>query len=254
MVFGYLASFLMGTVLGLLGGGGSILTVPILIVFFQLKALEATTYSLFIVGISAFFGVYQYSKNEGVSWKNALYFALPSFGGVFLSRSFLIPILPPDSKDFWILTTFAVVMLVASFSMIKGRKEDTSTPKASPQGIFISILGFLTGIITGFVGAGGGFLIVPALVFFAKLPIKKAIGTSLVIISANSLFGFANDLFLERTVDWWFLLRFTAIAVSGVFLGTFFSKKVSSQKLKPAFGWFVLIMGSWILFKQVGNF
>lgn len=252
----YLLIIFMGFTLGLLGGGGSILTVPILVYFFNLGAVKATAYSLFIVGFTASVGAFRNFKNKNVDIKTGLMFALPGFVGVFCSRAFIIPQLPQTilkisnyslSKDSFIMIVFAIMMLMASYSMIFGRKEKKAKMNLS---IFSLILiGFSVGLITGFVGAGGGFIIIPALITFAGLDMKKAVGTSLFIISINSIIGFSGDLFTTN-IDWTFLIRLTAFSILGIFIGVGLSSKVPSALLKKVFGGFILLLGTIILYQQ----
>lgn len=262
-LLGYVASIFMGLSLGMIGGGGSILTVPILVYLFGINPILATAYSLFIVGLTALFGGFGYLKKGEVDLKTGFIFAVPSFVGVYLTRRFVVPSLPDPvfsvgemaiGKSLLIMLVFAVLMLAASISMIKAKKAAT-TPKAplSPALKFglISLEGLIVGGVTGFVGAGGGFLIIPALVVLVGMPMKIAVGTSLFIIAAKSLIGFVGDLQGTAVIDWKLMLTVAAIAIVGLFLGMSLSKKVSESALKKGFGYFVLIMGAFILFDQI---
>lgn len=260
-ILGYLGALLTGVSLGLIGGGGSILIVPVLVYLFGTSPALATAYSLFVVGAASVVGAVQYAKKGLVEYKSAVIFAIPAFTGVFTARMFIVPALPdhiatigsfPLTKDALIMLVFAAVMLFASVSMIRKDKSANETdPKNTKLNYpMIAIEGLIVGGITGFVGAGGGFLIIPALVIFAKLPMKLAVGTSLVIISAKSLLGFLGDVSSQPDMDWVFLLLITSIAVGGIFIGSYLSKFIPGKKLKPAFGWFVLIMGIYIIIKQ----
>jgi uncharacterized membrane protein YfcA len=264
-LLGYLASIFMGLSLGMIGGGGSILTVPILVYLFGINPILATAYSLFIVGLTALFGGFGYLKKGEVDLKTGFIFAVPSFIGVYLTRRFVVPSLPDPvfsvgemaiSKSLLIMLVFAVLMLAASISMIKTKKP-TSMPKAplSPAMKFglISLEGLVVGGVTGFVGAGGGFLIIPALVVLVGMPMKIAVGTSLFIIAAKSLIGFIGDLQGTAVIDWKLMLTVAAIAMVGLFLGMGLSKKVPETTLKKGFGYFVLIMGAFILFDQISR-
>jgi uncharacterized protein len=267
IALGYIASILMGLSLGMIGGGGSILTVPILVYLFKIDPVVATGYSLFIVGLTAAVGSLTYFKEKMVEIKIGMIFAIPSFIGVYLARKFVVPNLPdpvfdiagfPLSKPLFIMVIFAVLMVAASFSMIKSAKPAAKANKAEmSEGLrylIIAAEGLVVGGVTGLVGAGGGFLIIPALVILVGLPMKKAVGTSLMIIGVKSLFGFLGDLEKSQNViDWTLLLTVAAIAVAGIFVGAKLSKKVDEAKLKKAFGWFVLIMGSSILIEQVSS-
>jgi uncharacterized membrane protein YfcA len=257
----YPAAVLMGILLGLIGGGGSILTLPVLVYMLHIPSTEATTYSLFIVGLSAFFGASYYIKNNLISWKTMLFFGVPSLGATYFTRAKIVPAIPhmipmfgtEISKDFFIMILFAVLMLGASLSMIR-------PPKVIQQGDFsesrryryvlILIGGLIIGTIVGMLGAGGGFLIIPALVILANLPMKRAIGTSLGLIFINCTIGFSGDIYHGIRPDWVLLLKFTAFAISGMAIGLYLSRYISGSKLKPAFGWFILIVGIFILVKE----
>jgi len=262
-IYGYIASIFMGLSLGMIGGGGSILTVPILVYLFAINPILATAYSLFIVGLTALVGGGFYLKKGEVDLKTGLIFAVPSFVGVYLTRAFVVPQLPDPvfslgqhaiSKPLLIMLVFAVLMVVASISMIKTRKDSVLPSKDfSPVNRFflISLEGLVVGGITGFVGAGGGFLIIPALVLLVGMPMKIAVGTSLFIIAAKSLLGFIGDVQHQAFIDWKLLLTVSGIAIIGLFIGMSLSKKVSEKALKKGFGYFVLIMGTFILFDQI---
>ena len=251
----------VGASLGLLGGGGAILTVPIMVYLFRHPPIVATSYSLFIVGVSSLFGVWRYHAQQLVDYRVALTFALPSFLGTHTARRVLMPALPEVifrtgglgvHRDQLIMLVFALVMLGASASMIRRSKVDASGPKRASQSRWVlGLLGLVVGFVAGFVGAGGGFLIIPALVVVAGMEMSTAVGTSLLIISANSLFGFGGDLLASREIDWKFLNATTGISLVGILCGTYVSRFVPASKLKPAFGWFVLIMGSYVLWSQL---
>jgi uncharacterized membrane protein YfcA len=260
IVAGYLGAIVMGGVLGLIGGGGSILTVPLLVYLLKVNPVEATGYSLAIVGTAAVFGAWDYYKRGLIDFKTGTVFAIPAFLGVYLVRRYLVPALPDPvfaigsievAKDTLILVVFAIVMLAASVSMIRGRKDRGADPDKKLNIPIVAIEGIVVGGITGFVGAGGGFLIIPALVILAGLEMKVAVGTSLMIIAVKSLLGFTGDLQTLPSIDWTMLGIFIFLAVIGIQAGTRFSRKVSSAQLKPAFGWFVLIMGTGMLVKEV---
>lgn len=253
----------MGGVLGLLGGGGSILTVPILVYLFGIEAVLATGYSLFIVGCAALVGGARYLRRGEVDLETAIWFGGPSILGVYACRRWVVPALPevffadspiPLEKGTLILVTFAALMLLASFSMIRGRRVPAHA-EARPSGrrrqYRLASEGALIGAVTGFVGAGGGFLIIPALVVLSGLPMKTAVGTSLTIIAMKSLLGFVGELQSSTGVDWAFLLAFAGVGIVGMVGGTNLSRRIPNEKLKPAFGWFVFAMGSWMLVREM---
>ncbi len=260
-IMGFAASILIGVSLGLIGGGGSILTLPVLVYLLHISPVISTAYSLFIVGTTSLVGSASFMKKKLVNYRAALVFAIPSFTTVFLTRKHLVPAIPDPlfnisgfeiSKNVGIMVFFALIMLAASYSMIKSKKEEKEENIGELKFNYpmIALEGALVGMLTGIVGAGGGFLIIPALVLFARLPMKMAVGTSLLIIAAKSLIGFLGDL-SNIQVDWAFLLPFTALSVVGIFLGTYLSKFISGEKLKKSFGWFVLVMGIYIITKEV---
>lgn len=249
----------MGLSLGLIGGGGSILTVPILVYLFAVDAVTATAYSLFVVGATSLVGGFSHMKQGNVDWNTAFLFGVPSIFAVYLTRAYLVPAIPDTlftiggfemTKSVGMLVLFAVLMVVAAFSMIRAKKKeggDGEGKRGASKYLMVLAEGAVVGTITGLVGAGGGFLIIPALVLIAGLPMKQAVGTSLVIIAAKSLFGFTGDLGTDSFIDWNFLLVFSAIAIFGIIAGSILSKRISGEKLKPAFGWFVLVMGIYVL-------
>ncbi|HLN94607.1 MAG TPA: sulfite exporter TauE/SafE family protein [Flavobacterium sp.] len=254
---GYLASLLIGIALGLIGGGGSILTIPILVYLFGLNPKSATTYSLFIVGFTAAIGALRHYLMGNIHVKSALVFAVPSLATLLAVRKFLLPQLPETlvtagdfvlSKDTFIMALFALLMVAASYSMI--RTKSPAQP-GTLQPVRIAIIGSLVGVVTGFLGAGGGFLIIPALIFFTSIDMKQAVGTSLLIIAFNSLLGFAGDMIGGAEVDYRLLFSVSAFATVGIFIGTQLSRKIDGSKLKPAFGWFVLVMGLYIIGREL---
>jgi uncharacterized protein len=260
-LIGFAAAIVIGVSLGLIGGGGSILTVPVLVYILGINPVLATAYSLFIVGSTSLFGAGTFMKKGLVNYKTAIVFSIPSFIAVFLTRKFLVPWLPDPlftlgetaiTKNVGIMVFFAFIMLAASISMITGKKcKDCNENEAQKFNFpMIALEGSVVGLITGIVGAGGGFLIIPALVLLARLPMKMAVGTSLLIIAAKSLIGFLGDV-STQTIDWKMLLTFTGLSIIGIFLGSALSKKINEKALKTGFGWFVLVMGIYIIGKEL---
>ncbi len=256
-LFGYIGALLIGLVLGLTGGGGSMLTVPILVYILAVNPVIATAYSLFIVGTTSVFGAFDNYRKGLVDFQKGFLFAIPSFVGVYLTRRFLVPVIPNEiitvnsftlTKGTFLMLFFALIMFLAAFSMLKKKKEIKSDKETSKLNLIIQT--FFIGIIIGLVGAGGGFLIIPSLVLFAKLPMKKAVGTSLFIIAMNSLIGFLGDV-ENLTINWIFLLSFTAISVIGIFIGSYLNKFINETQLKKGFAYFVLAMACFILFKEM---
>ncbi|WP_283637085.1 sulfite exporter TauE/SafE family protein [Aquaticitalea lipolytica] len=259
-LLGYVGAFVVGLVLGLSGGGGSIITVPVMVYLIGINPVTATAYSLFVVGSTSAIGAFQNFKKQLVDIKTAVIFAIPAFTVVYFTRRYLVPAIPETvftiydfevTKNIFIMTFFAIIMFLASISMIRSKRDIANTNSNSTINIpFLIIIGIGVGLLTGIVGAGGGFLIIPALVLLAKLPMKKAIGTSLFIIAANSLIGFTGDL-QSRTIDWSFLLVFTAISIIGIIVGVYSSKFISGTKLKRGFGWFTLIVAFYIIYREL---
>jgi uncharacterized membrane protein YfcA len=261
-ILGFAAALLVGLSLGLLGGGGSILTVPLLVYVFHIPPPVATAYSLLIVGTSSLVGSIPYLAQGLASPKTALFFSFPSFLMVFVTRKFVMPLVPNQifaaagftlTKSTMIMCVFAILMLLASKSMIWGRREgydDIGSIRQKLNYPVIFLEGLLVGFVTGFVGVGGGFLIIPVLTNFIKLPMKFAVGTSLMIITINSLFGYLGDIGQHAT-DWSFLLPLLGLSVAGVLIGSYLSRFIKSSQLKPSFGWFTLCLGAFILVKEM---
>ena len=262
-IAGYIASVFIGIVLGMMGGGGSILTVPVLVYLFHVDPLTATTYSLFIVGITSMTaGTRAYAKKQ-VDFKAVTEFGIPSIFAIFITRHYILPAIPEQlfsigkidfTRNVFLMVIFALLMLTASIFMIlnadEGKEHSNQIHERNNKGLTLALWGFLIGIITGLLGAGGGFLIIPALVLFMKLPMKTAIGTSLIIIAINSIFGFLFSL-KQTYLDWKILLLFTGFAILGIYLGSLFSEKIPGKTLKKWFGYFVLVMGICIIIKEL---
>ena len=258
---GYFLAVLVGVSLGLIGSGGSILTVPILVYIMAVEPVLATAYSLFIVGATALVGGIQSARLKKVDFKTAIIFGIPSIVAVYLTRAYLVPFLPDTfftfqsfvlTKPIAFMLLFAVVMILASVSMIRPSKIviDENAPMQYNYPLIL-LEGTFVGVLTGLVGAGGGFLIIPALVLLARMPMKLAVGTSLFIIAAKSLLGFLGDLKGNEIIDWNLLMLFTTASIIGIFIGIALAKKIDGAKLKTGFGWFVLVMGVYIILKEL---
>jgi hypothetical protein len=277
---GLLAAGCMGSVLGLLGAGGSLMTVPILVYLFNVPAVLATSYSLLVVGFTSSLAVIQYQREKMVKWKTAVLFSLPSMTGVGLTRKFVVPAIPESipvpflgeiNKGQLILLVFAVLVIVVAAIMIndsrkKISKHDTKESKSvrvsngassisevnlGKKLWVVPLEGLIVGAVTGFVGAGGGFLIVPALIYLARLGVQEAVATSLVIIAAKSLFGFAIDLNLGYAIDWSLMAWFCTATSVGVVVGVGLNKRVAPDLLKNAFAWFILLIGVVMVVKEL---
>ncbi len=250
-LIGFFFALLIGFFVGLFGGGGSILSVPVLAYLFLFNEKVATAYSLFIVGVTAMIAGIKQNLRKNVNWKIALIFGVPSLVGVWLVRKFVIPELPIIIFDFYgfmlsrrmlIFGIFILLMFLSSYSIISERKNLISKRSKKINYSWIIFEGLVIGGLTGFVGAGGGFLIIPALIVLTHLDIKVAVGTSLIIIAIKSIIGFLLGDALIMEIDWNFLIFFTSISICGTFLGTYFSDKINSYLLKKGFGYFILLM------------
>ena len=259
-LLGYGCSLLIGISLGLMGGGGSMLTLPVLVYLLGVNPLLSTTYSLFVVGLTSLVGAVKSIEKQQIHYRVALLFSPPSFVGVLLTRRYVLPAIPDQiriaeqfqlTKSVAIMLLFAVVMLLASVLMITGRKEPIrAMPSARfPTYSLLMLTGLVVGGLTGLAGIGGGFLIIPALVLLVRLPMKRAVGTSLLIIAANSLLGFLCNP-IERPINWPFLLTFTALAVLGILIGIQLARFISGFRLRKTFGWSVLVISIGILGKE----
>lgn len=261
-ILGYIAAIFIGISLGMVGSGGSILTVPVLVYLLGINPMLATTSSLFIVGITSLTGgLRAYSKHQ-VDFKAVTEFGIPSIFSVFVSRHYILPALPDSffsihnlivTKELLLMLVFALLMIAAAFSMILSHtsNETQAVEKNKHNKVFpLIFLGLVIGLITGLLGAGGGFMIIPALVLFLKLPMKIAVGTSLLIIAINSLFGFLFSL-KQFEYNWQLILIFTLLAIGGLFAGSKIAEKISARSLKKGFGWFILAMGIYIVAKEL---
>ncbi len=258
-IIGYLFAVFTGIILGILGGGGSMIILPIFVYLFHIEPSLAVSYSLFVVGFSSLIGASAHFRLGNVKLKTALIFGIPSVLSVLCTRKFILPNLPENIIDFsffvldkntFLMSFFAIMMLFAAYFMFTDRNKNVSLKKDHKTNLFaLAFEGLVVGLVTGLVGAGGGFLIIPALIYFAKLPIKVAIGTSLTIIAFNSLIGFAGTA-LDFRIDWKFLGSFSLITSIGILIGTNLSKKINADKLKVAFSIFILVLGTFIIVRE----
>ena len=246
---GYCFSVIIGFSLGLIGGGGSILTSPVLVYFFEIDPAIAATYSLFIVGLTAVSGCISHYRMHNIDYKAVMLFGIPSVVVLFIMRKWLLNLIPSVifqsgqliiTKSFFIMSIFSILMLIAGLSMIKQNNYTASKEKQSFTRLILQ--GCITGAVTGFIGIGGGFIIVPSLVLFAGLSMKKAIGSSLTIITVNCIVGLLGNLKVAASLDFIFLLTFAALAIFGMQVGTWVTKFIHDKKLKPIFGWVILSM------------
>ena len=256
-IIGYSLALLIGISLGLIGSGGSILTVPILVYIMKVEPFVATAYSLFIVGSTSLVGGIKNYIDKKVDVKAVALFGIPSVITVYITRAFLLPLVPDVitigkwglDKNIALMILFALVMFTSATKMIKSKpQQEIQNQKPALSGLLTQ--GVLIGLLAGTVGAGGGFLIIPALVLFANMPMREAVGTSLCIIAIQSLIGFLGDLG-HTDIDWNMLLIFSSISIIGIFIGIYLTKFVPDKNLKKGFGYFVLTMAIYILVKEV---
>ncbi|MCG2616300.1 sulfite exporter TauE/SafE family protein [Terrimonas sp. NA20] len=259
-IIGYVAAVLIGLSLGLIGGGGSIMTMPVLVYLFRVPPMLATSYSLIVVGIISLFGFAGHLKRKTVSVQTGLLFGTASVISIFLTRHFLLPAIPSvilrtgnTIIHFSTLTMilFALLMIAAAIAMIFQRaRPDEKEHSTKKRPVLLLVYGGLIGLTTGLLGAGGGFLLIPALVLFARLPMKEAIGTSLMIITLNSFFGMLADLGHVH-LDMALLLRITLVATGGLAAGMYLGRFIQSSRLKLGFAVFVLLMGAYMLITEL---
>ena len=251
---GYIAALCAGLILGLLGGGGSILSIPILVYLFRLETSIATGYSLFIVGIATLVGCIIRLRLSILDIGVGMKFGLPAVLGSFVARMWLVPIIPGQiiilttisiSQRALILGLFSVLTISASFYMVFANNKLNKEIDIERNDLLM-LSGTAIGLLTGIVGMGGGFLIVPAIYFLTNLDLRKSIGTGLFIIAAKSLIGFMGDL-SNFPINWIFLIGITSITTVGIIFGTHASRIIEIGMLKRVFGFFVLAMGVLIL-------
>ena len=265
-IIGYAFALLIGLLLGLVGGGGSIMAVPIFVYIFGFSPTLAITYSLFVIGITAGIGAFDFQRKKLLDFKIALLFTIPSVCSVYFTRKYILPLIPEEifeyqnfilTKNILIMVCFSLLMISSACYMLIQKETLRKLWKQKEQSVhyqnyyLVVLEGLIVGIITGFIGAGGGFMIIPALVGFAGLTMKKAIGTSLFIISINSIVGFLTDYYLNISFNWRILLLFTFFAICGIILGSKVSDNIENASLKKSFGYFTLIIGIIIILKEL---
>ncbi len=241
-------SVVIGISLGMLGGGGSILTVPILVYVAGMPAKEAIAASLFVVGVTSLAGVVSHARSGRVMWRTGLLFGLAGMVGAFVGG-----LVGGHAPGNWLLIAFALMMVATSLAMLRGRRTTPAAAHGREDGELplgrILLDGSVVGLVTGLVGAGGGFLVVPALVLLGGLPMSVAVGTSLLVIAMKSFAGLAGYLSSVQ-LDWPLVLGVTATAVVGSIVGGRLAGKVPEDALRKGFGLFVLVMGGFVLVQQ----
>ncbi len=265
IILGYILALLVGLVLGLVGSGGAILTLPILVYLFKIDPIKATTYSLFIVCVTSCVGGINYLKNKMVNWKAVISFGIPSIITVSLTRAFIIPNLPEFiyqsnemsiSSNRVLMFLFSCVLFLSAYALIRPSKQEEKLNREKDEnpskGIFF-IYGSLVGLLSGLVGAGGGFLIVPAFVLVLHMNMKNAVASSLILITINSFVGFIGDLFIQNSMDWKLLSIFSLFSIAGIFLGIFLTRYIEGNRLKSYFGYMIIFLAAGILFKEMSQ-
>lgn len=255
VILGHILAIGVGVSLGLIGGGGSILAVPILIYIMGIESQTAIAMSLFIVGSVSLLGIIPYARRGQLSWRIVAGFTPLAMLGAYLGSQLVKLPLITDTMQ---IISFGLVMLAASVLMIRkgagsDRKSNTSDHpsffRRLPSEMAIPLQGLGVGIVTGFVGVGGGFLIIPALVLFSQVPMKTAVGTSLLIIACNSAAGFAGYL-NQVSINWTLTLSFTLAAGLGTIGGSLLARSIEASKLQKGFGYFVLAVAIFVLIRR----
>ena len=259
-ITGFVLAFFIGMLMGLIGAGGSILTSALLIYIFGISPILSVSYTMITVCIISLAGSIQYYKRGLVDLKTGLIVGIPALITVYIMRKFVMPAIPKIifryhhfifTKSLLITLIFAVLMIVISYSMIYSPKQVLEKKEEPVNPLVLYALGIAVAILTGFAGVGGGFIILPALVFFANMDVKKAVGTSLFIITINTTVGFLGDFSTGLSYNWNFLLKYIGITLAGMILSNQFSKKTNGSVLKKIFGLAILIIGCWIIVEEL---
>jgi len=261
IIFGYIGALFVGITLGLIGSGGSILSLPIFVYLFGLNPIVATAYSLFTVGLTSLIGSIKNIKLRLIHVNTVIYFSTSAAFSVYITRKYIIGLIPDQiisigdltiTKEKFLMLFFSILIFFAAIAMIRNRKDKNGSQRRELKydKLLILIEGSVVGFITGLVGAGGGFIIIPVLVLFSKLNMKSAIATSLVIIAIKSLIGFIGDI-ENHDIDWSFLVKFSSISVAGIYIGQAIGMKIDGTRLKKGFGYFILIIATSILIKEI---
>lgn len=257
-ILGYVAMVGVGLILGGIGSGGSMLAIPILVYLFSEDVETASAYSLFLVGVTSLTGAILKQKEQFVAVRAAAMFGIPSITTTFITRKWLIGYVPDHigeagslqiTKGDVLMWLLASLMIVSSLMMLK----DPAAKIAHSEGKYSFLIpsGFVAGMISGLAGIGGGFLILPAMVLFAGVSVRTAIGTTLLIIAANSLLGFCGDVF-NHAVNWYFLLSLTGVSVLGLLVGVWAGKRISPPfSARKGFAWFTILTAVFILVREL---
>lgn len=256
IIFGLFLAVFVGVTLGLVGSGGSILTVPIFVYIFGVDPVLATAYSLFAIGATSVLGGVKGFLNENVDMDKLLKFGVPSMISVFVTRKHIVPLIPDEfhissyiiPQETVLMVCFAIIMLFAAYAMM----HEIKMPKQHFSFLSVVLKGAFVGSVTGIVGAGGGFLIIPALTNFFNLSMKKAVSTSLVLIAINSMLGLLGDWRRINLFDWNIVLIYTGLTIVGMFIGFYFSNKIDGKSLKKMFSVGIIIVAVLVLVEELG--
>jgi uncharacterized protein len=258
-LLGYASLIGVGLLLGMMGGGGSILSMPILVYLFSLDVVVASSYSLFIVGTTSMVGTMLKQRDSFIDIPAVLQLGVPSLLATFLTRKWIVCSIPDVlfmvgsvavTRRALLLSVFATVVIISSVMVIHSRQSSTSYESTSrPNPLALILAGLGVGFLSGLAGVGGGFLILPALILFAGLRFNVAVGSALPIIAMNSLVGFVGGVY-SHPVNWIFLASISMLATFGIFIGDHFASRFSPNTLKRIFGWSALMLGIWILIKE----
>jgi len=263
-ILGYAGAIVVGLLVVLIGAGGSILTVPVLVYLFHISPVIATGYALLIVGTTSIISTLSYIRRKMVNYRIAVIFGIPSVAAVYITRRYMLPAIPDEmstfgdsviSKDAFLMLLMGVLLFVSATSMVMIKRKYDAAQELNLNTFYytrmILIEGLIIGVLTGLVGTGGGFMIIPALVILCNLPIKTAIGTALLIASAKSGIGFLGEISINADIDYELIFKFTAFSLVGIAIGTYLSDKVSGYKLRNYFGYFLYVVGATILITEL---
>lgn len=239
---------LIGVSLGLIGAGGAIVAVPAFIYLGGIDPNLADGYALFVVAVSSAVAVAMQARERLIDWKTVVWFGPSTIASLILVRGYLDQFVPQSTQ----MLLFGLILLLAAMAMMRKRSGETSTPRNNSA--MLVAFGLLVGGIGGLLGVGGGFLMTPALALWAGLDMKRAVASSLVLISVNSATGVLVDLAQGFTYDWAFVAAFTVLTVLGIIAGTLLSRRVDSKVLRAIFGWVVLAIGLFVLGKELRLF
>lgn len=252
----YAIAVLIGISLGLIGAGGAIVAVPAFVYLEQIPPTLASGYALFVVTVASFVGSIQYVRARLIDWRSVMAFGSTTLVSIAVARRVLLPLLPVQisgiPRDSVLMLAFAAMLLLAAAGMLRmPPRPHTGEPTHAGR---LALYGLAIGVISGFLGVGGGFLMTPALVLWAGLDMKRAVATSLLLIGVNSAVGVGADLSAGVQYDWPFVLVFTGLTTAGIIAGTMMSHRIDGQRLKKGFGWFILAIGLAVAIREVTRF